>query len=62
MKNLKTLFILSISLVMLNNALLSAQETEEPAEEATFNFSGTVDTYFRDKLFRRSCSARNVFC
>ncbi len=24
-----------------------AQETEEPAEESTFNFSGTVDTYFR---------------
>ena len=47
MKNFKTLFILSISLVMFNNALLSAQETEEPAEEATFNFSGTVDTYFR---------------
>ena len=47
MKNLKTLFILSISLVMFNNALLSAQEAEEPGEEATFNFSGTVDTYFR---------------
>ena len=47
MKNLKTLFILSISLVMFNKTILSAQETEEPAEDATFNFSGTVDTYFR---------------
>ena len=45
MKNFKTLFILSISLVMFNNLLL-AQEKEEPAEESTFNFSGTVDTYF----------------
>ena len=47
MKNLKNLVILSLSLAMFNIVLLSGQEKEESAEETTFDFSGTVDTYFR---------------
>ncbi len=47
MKNLKHLFILSLIVTLFNTSGLAAQETEETEAAPSFNFSGSVDTYFR---------------
>jgi hypothetical protein len=47
MKNLKHLFILGLSITLLNISAVNAQETDETQDAPSFNFSGTVDTYFR---------------
>ena len=47
MKNLKNLFILGLTITLFNTSVVSAQETDETEEAPSFNFSGTVDTYFR---------------
>ncbi len=49
MKNLKNYLILGLAFTSVNVSLMNAQETEESSEEneATFSFSGSVDTYFR---------------
>ena len=46
MKNLKILFILGIFTLALISAPVYGQDSDD-APEPTFNFSGTVDTYFR---------------
>ena len=61
MKNLKNLVILSLSLAMFNIVLLSGQEKEESAEETTFDFSGTVDTYFRASFSEVPVAPRTSF-
>ena len=50
MKNSKNIFILGLIALMISTVSLYGQETEEAAPEATFNFSGTVDTYFRSSF------------
>ena len=47
MKNLKHLLILSLIVTLFNTSGIMAQETEETEAAPSFNFSGTVDTYFR---------------
>ena len=47
MKNLKHLLILSLIVTLFNTSGVMAQETEETEAAPSFNFSGTVDTYFR---------------
>ena len=47
MKNLKHLLILSLIVTLFNTSGVIAQETEETEAAPSFNFSGTVDTYFR---------------
>ena len=47
MKNLKHLLILSLIVTLFNTSGLAAQETEETEAAPSFNFSGSVDTYFR---------------
>jgi len=47
MKNLKHLLILSFIVTLFNISGVVAQETEESEAAPSFNFSGTVDTYFR---------------
>ena len=47
MKNLKHLLILSLAVTLFNTSGVVAQETEETEAAPSFNFSGTVDTYFR---------------
>ena len=47
MKNLKNLFILGLKITLFNTSVVSAQETDETEEAPSFNFNGTVDTYFR---------------
>jgi len=47
MKNLKHLLILSLTVTLFNTSGVMAQETEETEAAPSFNFSGTVDTYFR---------------
>ena len=47
MKNLKNFFIHGIVAILISNVTVRGQETEDAASEPTFNFSGTVDTYFR---------------
>ena len=47
MKNLKHLLILSLAVTLFNISGVVAQETEETEAAPSFNFSGTVDTYFR---------------
>jgi len=47
MKNLKHLLILSLAVTLFNISGVIAQETEETEAAPSFNFSGTVDTYFR---------------
>ena len=61
MKNLKNLIILSLSLAMFNIVLLSGQEKKESAEETTFDFSGTVDTYFRASFSEVPVAPRTSF-
>jgi hypothetical protein len=50
MKNSKNIFILGLIALMISTVSLYGQENEEAAPEATFNFSGTVDTYFRSSF------------
>ena len=47
MKNLNNFFTLVLIVTMLMSNNMNAQETDESTPEPTFNFSGTVDTYFR---------------
>ena len=47
MKNLKHLLILSLIVTLFNTSGVMAQETEETEAAPSFNFSVTVDTYFR---------------
>lgn len=47
MKNLKNFFIYGLVAILISNVTVRGQETEDAAPEPTFNFSGTVDTYFR---------------
>ena len=48
MKNIKTYLILGLTIVSLNYSFLHAQDEETSEEPApTFNFSGSVDSYFR---------------
>jgi hypothetical protein len=49
MKKFKNNFILGLSLVLISTSVLRSQE-EETEEKPTFNFSGTVDTYFRSSF------------
>jgi hypothetical protein len=47
MKNLNNFFIIVLIATMLMPNDMNAQETDESTPQQTFNFSGTVDTYFR---------------
>jgi len=47
MKNLNNFFIIVLTATMLMPNDMNAQETDESTPQQTFNFSGTVDTYFR---------------
>ena len=50
MKNLnKILTTVSLITIMIINPI-NAQDTDESLPEPTFNFSGTVDTYFRSSF------------
>ena len=46
MKNLKNFFTVSMTILALSTTSIYGQDTDD-APEPTFNFSGTVDTYFR---------------
>ncbi|MGY8922209.1 MAG: outer membrane beta-barrel protein, partial [Flavobacteriales bacterium] len=47
MKNLKHLLILVFSITLVNTSIVNAQDTDTSEDTPSFNFSGTVDTYFR---------------
>jgi len=49
MKNLKNYFILGLAIATFNVSFLKAQDADDSSEDPqpTFNFSGSVDTYFR---------------
>ena len=47
MKNLKHLLILVFSITLVNTLIVNAQDTDTSEDTPSFNFSGTVDTYFR---------------
>ena len=47
MKNLKNLLILVFSITLVNTSIVNAQDTDTSEDTPSFNFSGTVDTYFR---------------
>ena len=47
MKNLKHLLILIFSITLVNTSIVNAQDTDTSEDTPSFNFSGTVDTYFR---------------
>ena len=47
MKNLKHLLILVLSITLVNTSIVNAQDTDTSEDTPSFNFSGTVDTYFR---------------
>jgi len=47
MKKINSIIVLAILFLGLIPATVQAQEEEDSAPESTFNFSGTVDTYFR---------------
>ena len=50
MKQLKNLMLVSLIALISSTTLLKGQETDEAAPEPTFNFSGSVDTYFRSSF------------
>ena len=47
MKNLKHLLILVFSITLVNTSIVNAQDKDTSEDTPSFNFSGTVDTYFR---------------
>ncbi len=47
MKKINSIIVLAILFLGLIPSTVQAQEEEDSAPESTFNFSGTVDTYFR---------------
>ena len=47
MKNLENLLILVFSITLVNTSIVNAQDTDTSEDTPSFNFSGTVDTYFR---------------
>ena len=47
MKNLKHLLILVFSITLVNTSIVNAQDKDTSEATPSFNFSGTVDTYFR---------------
>ena len=47
MKNLNKLFTLVLISTMIMSNTINAQDTDDSEPDPTFNFSGTVDTYFR---------------
>ena len=50
MKKINSIIILAALLFIISPALTNAQEEEDSTPEPTFNFSGTVDTYFRSSF------------
>ena len=50
MKKINSIITLAVLLFILRPALINAQEEDDGTPEPTFNFSGTVDTYFRSSF------------
>ena len=42
--------LISLTVLLSTTTLLKGQETDDAAPEPTFNFSGSVDTYFRSSF------------
>ena len=50
MKKIKNFMLISLTVLLSTTTLLKGQETDDAAPEPTFNFSGSVDTYFRSSF------------
>lgn len=50
MKKIKNFTLIILTVLLSTTTLLTGQETDDAAPEPTFNFSGSVDTYFRSSF------------
>ena len=50
MKKIKNFTLISLTVLLSTTKLLIGQETDDAVPEPTFNFSGSVDTYFRSSF------------